>query len=206
MKSPVIAVAGACLLFALSGCMNMSGLSGESKYACKAPEGVACDSVSGTYANAIHHNLPGQRPAPSVGPEASKVATTMTQRSKPQPTAASATAGDGSFTAVSGPLRSQAHVLRLWIKPWEDADGDLFDQGFVYVKVDNGEWLIDHVQQQIRKSYAPLRPPKLSADTNADPTGSTGTPFNLPLPRPSASGNAFPALQPAQGSGNFRSQ
>ena len=29
----------------------MSGLGGDSKYACKAPEGVACDSVSGTYAN-----------------------------------------------------------------------------------------------------------------------------------------------------------
>ena len=47
---------------AFSGCANMSGLSGSSDYACKAPEGVTCDSVSGTYANAIHNNLPSQRP------------------------------------------------------------------------------------------------------------------------------------------------
>jgi hypothetical protein len=39
----------------------MSGLSGSSDYACKAPDGVTCDSVSGTYANAIHNNLPSQR-------------------------------------------------------------------------------------------------------------------------------------------------
>ena len=47
---------------AFGGCANMSGLSGSSDYACKAPEGVTCDSVSGTYANAIQHNLPSQRP------------------------------------------------------------------------------------------------------------------------------------------------
>jgi hypothetical protein len=56
-------------------------------------------------------------------------------------------------------LRSQARLLRLWIKPWEDADGDLYDQGYVYVQVDNGQWLIDHVQRQIRDAYAPLKAP-----------------------------------------------
>ena len=45
----------------LAGCMSLSGLSGNSSYACKAPDGVTCQSVSGTYANAVVNNLPAQR-------------------------------------------------------------------------------------------------------------------------------------------------
>ena len=47
------------------------------------------------------------------------------------------------------PLRSSARILRLWFKPWEDADRDLYDQGYVYVQIDAGQWLIDHAQRQI---------------------------------------------------------
>jgi len=52
----------------LSSCMSMSGLGGDSKYACKAPDGVTCDSVSGTYANAVANNLPSQRKRHCVRP------------------------------------------------------------------------------------------------------------------------------------------
>jgi len=55
-------------------------------------------------------------------------------------------------------LRSQARVLRLWTRPWEDADGDLWDQGYVYVQVDAGRWQIDHVRQRIRDHVRPATP------------------------------------------------
>jgi len=61
---------------------------------------------------------------------------------------------------TSMPLRSPARVLRLWVKPWEDADGDLMDQVYVYVPVDNGRWLVDHTQRQIRDAYAPIKVPR----------------------------------------------
>jgi conjugal transfer pilus assembly protein TraV len=73
------------------------------------------------------------------------------------------------------PLRSQARILRLWIKPWEDADGDLYDQGYVYVQVDNGQWLIDHVQRQIRDAYAPLRPRPPQAGERRPPRTEPGS-------------------------------
>ncbi|WP_407277677.1 type IV conjugative transfer system lipoprotein TraV [Aromatoleum evansii] len=164
MKALVLRIATACLLLPLSACMNMSGLGGDSKYACKAPEGVACESVSGTYANALHHNLPSQRARRTSAArqeESGERAPQATTRA-----ASPATAGDTGPDVAPSPLRSQARVLRLWIKPWEDADGDLYDQGYVYVQVDNGQWLIDHVQRQIRDAYAPLKPPrKPSPDT-----------------------------------------
>lgn len=167
-----VALAG---MLALSGCSNLSGLGGGSKYACKAPEGVACDSVSGTYANALHNNLPSQRQQQSAEtPKSSEPSQSTVPRRAPL-AAAPAVATTSTLTPLdqgANPLRSQARVLRLWTKPWEDADGDLYDQGYVYVQVSTGQWLIDHVQRQIRDTYAPLRPPpKTAAAAGSQETG-----------------------------------
>lgn len=166
-----VALAG---MLALSGCSNLSGLGGGSKYACKAPEGVACDSVSGTYANALHNKLPSQRQRqPVEAPTPSEPSpSTVPHRAPLAAASAIATTGTLIPTPEANPLRSQARVLRLWTKPWEDADGDLYDQGYVYVQVSTGQWLIDHVQRQIRDTYAPLRPPpKTAAAAGSQETG-----------------------------------
>lgn len=192
----VVALAG---LLVLGGCSNLSGLGGGSKYACKAPEGVACDSVSGTYANALHNNLPSQRQKqPS---EASTTASVPSQSQSTVPrhaphSAAPAVATTGTLIPTQGasPLRSQARVLRLWTKPWEDADGDLYDQGYVYVQVSNGQWLIDHVQRQVRDAYAQLRPPSKAVADGATGAGQDSGDAVGPLvpSRPSSSDTSFP--------------
>lgn len=170
----VAALAG---MLALSGCGNLSGLGGGSKYACKAPEGVACDSVSGTYANALHNNLPSQRQQQSTeSPKLSEPSPSTAPRRAPL-AAAPAVATTSTLTPPdhgANPLRSQSRVLRLWTKPWEDADGDLYDQGYVYVQVSTGQWLIDHVQRQIRDTYAPLRPPPRAAEAAGNVNQGTG--------------------------------
>lgn len=143
---PLLAVLNLTALL-LSGCTNLSGLQGSSRYACQAPEGVACDSLSGVYANAVQQRLPSQR------------TTAGTDTPEPRTTERKATdALTGPLPTVL-PLRSGTRVLRLWIKPWEDRDGDLHDQSFVYVRIDDGRWLLNHLQRQIREAYAPLRPP-----------------------------------------------
>ena len=165
------------MMVALSGCSNLSGLGGGSKYACKAPEGVACDSVSGTYANALHNNLPSQRQQQSVEAPTPSEPSQSTLPHRPALTAMPAIAITGTLIPAQGanPLRSQARVLRLWTKPWEDVDGDLYDQGYVYVQVSNGQWLIDHVQRQIRDTYSPLRPPPKAADAAGNVSQGTGS-------------------------------
>lgn len=172
-----------CLLV-LSACTSMAGLGGSSSYACQAPEGVTCNSVSGVYANAIHNNLPAQRaraaapvPAPTLPASAPRVP-------------AAARAGD----PASGPdeLRSRPRILRLWFKPWEDADNDLFDQGYVYVQIDAGQWRVDHVQRRIRDGFAPVRPPARSdngapvrSEGNAPPRSDPRAPVDVSQdPRP----------------------
>jgi len=186
MKTLVLRMVAVCLFLPLAACMNMSGLGGDSKYACKAPDGVACDSVSGTYANALHNNLPSQ--------QAQRFARRQKELSEEIPTptlgrtTSSAAANASGMAVTPAPLRTQARILRLWIKPWEDADGDLYDQGYVYVQVDNGQWQIDHLQRQIRDLYAPLKPPP-KPDTEAANEPGANTPSPLPmLQRPPLSG------------------
>lgn len=153
----------ALLTLALAGCTSMSGLSAGSSYGCKAPEGVACDSVAGTYANALQNNLPSQRKPQSkdagsslAGPDG---AASTTTRAAAPPVAANAV-----LPSTPVALRSAPRVLRLWIKPWEDADHDLHDQSYVYVQVDGGRWQIGHVQRRIRDVYAPLKAPPRAAE------------------------------------------
>jgi conjugal transfer pilus assembly protein TraV len=156
----------------------VSGLSGSSSFACKAPDGVTCDSVSGTYANAVQNNLPSQRPKPEAA-------------SSPAAAASAVPAARGSPPRAPVPalspttLRSSPRVLRLWFKPWEDADHDLYDQGYVYVQIDSGHWLMDHVQRQVRDSYAPLRPPPRTATEpkeGATPSAGPGNALRGPVP------------------------
>lgn len=197
---PAIFFKARCAAFILAaglsaGCASITGLSGSAEYGCKAPAGVRCDSVSGTYYNAIQNNLPSQQPARKPDPSSDVIparAQPASLRTQATPTT---TASAAPAVAVL-PLRAQPRVLRLWYKPWEDADRDLYDQGYVYVQVDNGRWLIDHAQQRIRDAYAPLRPParltqqaappdrpQAASVLNGKPAGSQPSP--LPLPSPS---------------------
>ena len=187
--------AAAALLLPLTGCMNMSGLSGSSKYSCAAPEGVACDSVSGTYTNALHNNLPSQQASASRGEPQGTAAESTASAPVRQPMAsAPRSIADGSADGAPPlALRSQARVLRLWTKPWEDADGDLWDQGYVYVQVDAGRWQIDHVRQRIRDQYAPLRPPPAAAPTA--PSSGAPAPDGLTPSEPDSAAPAEGAVQ-----------
>ena len=168
-----VSALAACVAILLSGCANMSGLDGSAEYGCKAPQGVQCDSVSGNYYNAIQNNLPSQRQGRATDSETDKTRSTL--RSAPTPEAhparllpiAQTATNNASPTTLALPLRSQARVLRLWFKPWEDADHDLYDQGFVFVQIDNGRWLIDHTERRIREAYAPVRPPRPAAASPA---------------------------------------
>jgi conjugal transfer pilus assembly protein TraV len=161
------ATAALASLLGATGC-SITGLNAGSSYACKAPEGVKCDSVSGTYHNAVANNLPSQRKTSSEPqPDAVRPASGMKEaryESSAQPTtlatmAASLNGASPSMVAAAAPssLRSGPRILRLWIKPWEDADGDLNGESVVYIQVEGGRWLVDHAQRQIRDAYAPVR-------------------------------------------------
>ena len=192
----------------LGGCAsNLSGVGGAENYACKAPVGAQCTSVSGVYANATHSlseiPRPPQKPAAPIvmspsydtNPPAPVLAASQAlthsgpaehadKRPKAaSPTGAAATpnATISASTATVAPaaptLRTNPRVLRLWIAPWEDGDGDLHDASSVHVVVDTGRWLIDRVRPASRSrrdvATPPLTPPTPSAApaSEANPSG-----------------------------------
>jgi len=142
---------------ALSGCSSMSGFDAKSEFACKAPDGILCESMSGIYANAQAKNLPGQR---------------VNARGEAPVELSQAKAGSNVMTKpiYSGtPIRSAPRLLRVWFAPWEDTDGDLHDQSYVYLPVDSGRWLIEHNRRRIQDNYRPVRAPSNMAAQAAQP-------------------------------------
>ncbi len=171
------AVVAPLLLFALvlSGCAStMSGVGGTERYACKAPEGALCTSVSGVYANSVH-GMP--RPAKPPENRPGVVAPAIYGATSIAP---------GGPAAVSGTsIRSNPRVLRLWIAPWEDADGDLHEEALVHVVVDTGRWLIEHVRPASRPRVDGVAPPVSPAQESLPakvPSDAPQPPARFPLP------------------------
>jgi conjugal transfer pilus assembly protein TraV len=179
-----LGIAGACATL-LTACVNMSGLDASSDFQCKAPEGIPCQSVSGVYANDVAGTLPALRPSHEspVPPGPARVAAH----------APGLRDADGVAPDL-GALRSEPTIIRIWIAPWEDADGDLNEESRVYLQIDNGRWLIEHNRERIRQAFAPLVPPAV-ATAPASAPAPAATPA---LSRASAASWSLPARAAAQ--------
>jgi conjugal transfer pilus assembly protein TraV len=139
-----------------------SGLDGPSNMSCAAPDGVSCISVSGIYANSMQNNLPSQKPHSAAAADSS----TVTDAEKSNIVAPLTATTSGPTLSSGDPIRSKQRVLRIWIAPWEDDAGDLRDQSFVYLVVENGRWLLDHNRQNIVKEFSPEFRPNVDATKN----------------------------------------
>lgn len=145
---------------ALSGCAaTLSGLDATESYGCKAPEGVTCMSVSGIYANSTHGSLRPRSAAPKSSADASGIygASSVALGQPPAP------------GTVSHAVRSNSRLLRVWIAPWEDSDGDLHEAGYVHMVVDTGRWLIEHVRPARRGNVDGVTPAVAPAAEPAAP-------------------------------------
>jgi conjugal transfer pilus assembly protein TraV len=183
-----VAVASAIVL---GGCASsLSGVGGVEGYACKAPIGAQCTSVSGVYANAGSNARANANLNANSDLLASRA---MHEALRPQgllgmlsipfvalktlPAATDATTTDPVSDALVGTtaslrnaaLRSPARVLRLWIAPWEDADGDLHEASFLHVVIDTGRWLVERVRPAPRSRMDIATPPLGSVAPTAVP-------------------------------------
>jgi conjugal transfer pilus assembly protein TraV len=144
------------LLPTLSACVNLAGLEGNSEFACKAPDGVICTSVSGVYSNALAGALPAQQ---------SQDASTHADAVEGEPRPYGATVSVTSTPTPGTPLLSPPKVLRLWLAPRLDKDGDLHDASYLYVMWHQGEWQVEHTRRQIQRQFTPVSAPVASDAT-----------------------------------------
>lgn len=145
-----------------------AGCSGP-KYACKAPEGVGCQSISATYQAALANELP-------ITNAQDKDEKKTDQKSPIEEIAEKSRAPAEEIrqaftqTKTGAPVRRGARVLRVWYTPWVDAQGDWHDQGYVHVVVDNGRWLLYENRKAIgaTQSFRNLQPPKVTAPVRSE--------------------------------------
>ncbi len=125
-KAALIAIA----VMVLPGCGG--------KFTCPAPEaGITCEPVSEVYRRVVDSGTV------SAGTRA------KAEREK-EPAKA---AGEGSQAAADivrkieqnseVPLRIPPKIVRIWIAPWEDGDGDLNQGGYIYSEISDprGRWV-----------------------------------------------------------------
>jgi len=126
-------------------------------------KGPGCNSVSQVYEDA-HQNKPvsqvydeAHQPPPSK-PLSSLSPTGLPQTIKP---------GD--------PLRSRARVLRVWMAPWVDIDGDYHDQSYLYLVLGHGRWYVNQARKRIIRHFAPHILPPIHTTSKANSANNTGS-------------------------------
>ncbi len=174
----------------LGGCAAaLSGIGGTEGYACKAPIGAQCTSISGVYANAgvnpkANANANADILASRAMHEALRPQGLLGMPSIPFATQMSLPTSKGANTSVpmsdtrvgttaslrNAALRSPSRVLRLWIAPWEDADGDLHEASFMHVVIDTGRWLVERVRPAPRSRMDIATPPLAIPIATSAPT------------------------------------
>lgn len=153
---------------ALTGCATI----GNSEFKCNAPAGVHCQSVTATYlASLAGFDTPDSSAKSKDDPD--------------RPAAAPASYGSKApvlRTAVGGriPLRSDPRLLRMWIKEWEDSDGDYHDQSYIYLPIDAGRWAVTPNRPGANQTYQGITAPaQRAADPEPAPTKSVVDPKEI---------------------------
>jgi len=55
------------------------------------------------------------------------------------------------------PIRTPAQVMRIWIAPWEDREGDLMVSNYVYTELEPRRWMIGKSAPTISPTLVPLQ-------------------------------------------------
>lgn len=164
IKQPVnsIKMLGVCFaLLVLSGCSSLD--IGKDEYSCPGmPTGVQCMSARDVYAATNDGNVP--RPMKSEEIEAKAEADGVGSSNV---SANSSNSGSGdpvidNYVAPRLPdrpipIRTPAQVMRIWVAPWEDTNGDLIVTGYIYTEIEPRKWVIGDGAPQSEPVLRPLQ-------------------------------------------------
>src|SRR5690625_1870650 len=146
---------------ALSATLVVAGCSslgiGGSEFSCPGyPDGVQCMSTHEVYEATNDGNVP--RSMDSDGVVHTKGSSnTAQQQNVPDP----ARNPVGTYVAPNLPnrpipIRTPAEVMRIWVAPWEDTNGDLNVTGYVYTEIEPRRWTIAETAPKSSPVLTPL--------------------------------------------------
>lgn len=182
MKRLSLIVSAVSATLMLSGCGSLTGFSNaKTDFACAdLSGGPSCRNISQVYEEnnpttpvvlaASEEDFvqpffePNQTKSnPEVKAEPAEVSVERTQTSAVERTS------DFVTIVPARPWRKPETVLRVWLAPFHDKLGDLHDQRYLYVRLENGGWTTDSVNELVSspRLSKPVYP--LSSDQPQDP-------------------------------------
>lgn len=152
------ALGGAVLLS--TGCAGMVNI-GASEFNCPSPDGVQCKSAREIYDMTHDGEVPEPTKHEKKGIFSKKKTTADAEdKSDSQQSTTSSSTKEGNKTVTTEadpvtenyvaprlpdrpiPIRTPAHVMRIWVAPWEDTNGDLITNGYVYTEIEPRRWVV----------------------------------------------------------------
>lgn len=121
-------------LFSSLALVLLAGCAGNPKYACGVPDGVGCKPVGEIYQASVTGTLQRGRLDGDGGGEYDK------NDSSDRPRANATDAPIIATVQPGDPLLTRPRHIRVWIDRWEDKTGDLHDETYLYLRLDNGTW------------------------------------------------------------------
>lgn len=182
MKRLSLIVSAVSATLMLSGCGSLTGFSNaNTDFACAdLSGGPSCRNISQVYEEnnptspvvlaASEEDFvqpffePNQTKSnPEVKAEPAEVSVERTQTSAVERTS------DFVTIVPARPWRKPETVLRVWLPPFHDKLGDLHDQRYLYVRLENGGWTTDSVNELVSSSRLSKPVYPLSSDQPQDP-------------------------------------
>lgn len=182
MKRLSLIVSAVSAALMLSGCGSLTGFSNaNTDFACAdLSGGPSCRNISQVYEEnnpttpvvlaASEEDFvqpffePNQTKSnPEVKAEPAEVSVERTQTSAVERTS------DFVTIVPARPWRKPETVLRVWLAPFHDKLGDLHDQRYLYVRLENGGWTTDSVNELVSSSRLSKPVYPLSSDQPQDP-------------------------------------
>lgn len=178
--SAVSAVSAALLL---SGCGSLTGFSNaKTDFACAdLSGGPSCRNISQVYEEnnpttpvvlaASEEDFVQPFFEPNLPKEALEPKTEPSAASGAQASDVSAVERTSDFVTIvpARPWRKPETVLRVWLAPFHDKLGDLHDQRYLYVRLENGGWTTDSVNELVSSSRLSKPVYPLSSEQSKDP-------------------------------------
>ena len=124
----------ACKSLALLSLPMLLGACATTHYACGLPNGITCKPVSAVYAASLAGSRGNDNDTRESNANVKALPTPFEEATAATPPTVVATVKPGD------PLLSPPKQIRVWINRWEDQTGDLHDETYLYLRLDNGRW------------------------------------------------------------------
>lgn len=161
MKKSLLKLGLALAVVSATGCTSILSV-GSPEYGCSGlPEGVQCMSARDVYAATNDGHVPvplnpQENDTKKDSKKGEQVSSGKTNEQKGRDIVVDTYVAP-NLPDKPVPIRTPAQVMRIWVAPWEDTNGDLITTGYVYTEIEPRRWVIGEPEMFKSPTLKPLQ-------------------------------------------------